>query len=813
MRDKLRSLLPVATGTVGISLLYGQLLLPGRVLADRDIPFLHLPMLTAFREIARQGIPYWNPWIHGGQPLLTNPHYAAFYPPTWLALVLPPYYTIGLLIVLHAAWAFTGAWRLAHRWGAGPAAASLAGLALVGAGAFVTSPNMLNLFMGMAWLPWAIVWFWETLQRDSVRGWRSAGVKAALALAAMLLAGSPIVPLLAGLALVCLCLEYLPRHWRRILRVIPVGLAGLAVAAIQILPTLRHLTDSTRGEGLAGTTATNWSTPPVRFLEWIWPRIFGDPMLTDTHLYFGYPGIKRAVPLLLSIYCGAFVLALAIGALFDRRTAHRRSLAAMMALGIFLSLGRFNPIYQGLLVKIPPFSMIRYPEKFLLLTTTAMILAAVLYWDSVLQRRRSGEPLTLKVPLVVVTLVLVSSAALYLAPLVAPDLTVQILEGSNADRVQWADAPSAMTSLPADVLATRAGYLGWQTFVSFLVWLGVMILLFLHLKPAVISHGLLVVLVLGAIAMESWYYSRTVNTTLPAARLLEKPEHLLDFPPSSGRIFSDVILFPPQELIFPRTRPEDRPALQRPLHRLDPYAANLWGYRYALNPDPDLMLSSAGQATLRSLIRESGLMSEGWSEDVYRFLGAWNAGIVVRRRSPDSQLAEYHESGQIPTPARLVRNPEVLDVHRGVSRVLFVPDTETAMTQVRAAGFNLVDFDVVASGDSDSKIRESEYSSNLDLISVEEQAGGVKIQYQTSTEAFLVSAITADRDWRATVNGMDSHIHTTALGQMGLELPAGRGEIVLAYRNPAVLWGALVTALSLLGCAWFSRERRMSHVD
>ncbi len=92
---------------------------PGRALASRDIPLFHLPLRAAFRRLAAGGPPVWNPWLHGGQPVLSNPNYAAFYPPSWLVFAVPPAYALSLLVLLHAAVAFAGAWLLARRLGAG----------------------------------------------------------------------------------------------------------------------------------------------------------------------------------------------------------------------------------------------------------------------------------------------------------------------------------------------------------------------------------------------------------------------------------------------------------------------------------------------------------------------------------------------------------------------------------------------------------------------------------------------------------------------------------------------------------------------
>ena len=66
MRRRLSGALSLTLGVAGLALLYGHLLAPGRALVDRDVPFLHLPLLTDLARLARQGLPYWNPLIHGG---------------------------------------------------------------------------------------------------------------------------------------------------------------------------------------------------------------------------------------------------------------------------------------------------------------------------------------------------------------------------------------------------------------------------------------------------------------------------------------------------------------------------------------------------------------------------------------------------------------------------------------------------------------------------------------------------------------------------------------------------------------------------
>ena len=812
MRWKLSTALPVAIGIAATVILYGRLLVPGMAFVDRDVSGMHLPMLSDLVLAMKHGIPSWNPMVHGGQPLLTNPHYATFYPPTWLALILPPYYVIGLLVALHALWGYVGSWKLARHWGCGPPAAALAALAFVGGGAFCSIPSLLNLFLGFAWMPWILRWGDQLLGEESASAWHRAGVKLALALAAQLLAGSPVTPLLSVLALLCLALELLPGQWRRLFRLLPAGALGLLLAAIQLLPSIRHLTDSARSTGLQTDMATVWSTPPIRFIELLWPRLFGDPTRYDSYLYFGFPGSHLGIPLILSIYCGALVLCLAAGLFSGARIPRRRTLMGMLIVGTFLALGRYNPIYMQLILEIPPFSIIRFPEKFILLTTTSLSLLAALSWQSMLSKGHESRIRGIRISAVVAAIALVGTVLLYLTPLVAPSLTMDLLQGVSPDVLDWQEQPGSPGTLPPRVLNMRAGFLAKELFVSGLFWAAALTAFLLHHKRGV-SKTVLVTVTLTVLSLDLAYYGWRLNPTVPAQVVLDPPTSLQDLPPSTGRVFSDSILFGPSVIHLPDPAAAIPTVLTRSLERLDPYTANLWGYGYALNPDPDLMLTRWAQHGVDTLTRDSGLWQRGWTEEVYRFLGAWNVGIVVRRRSPEAQVEERQLTGKPPMPAHLMRNPHVLPRYRFVSELAKVPDLAAAVKAVKSKGFELADFDAVVRAAGADRESVKPYESGARILALDERANQVIIDYDSDAEAFIVAAVTADRDWTARVDNSVTPIYITALGQMGIELPAGRHRLVLRHRNPAVAWGGLVSLVSLLGCVALLLPRRMNERD
>lgn len=812
MRRDLTSALSLLIGIAGAALFFAHLLVPGRVLVDRDIPFLHLPFLDSFSRLAGDGLPHWNPLIHGGQPLLSNPHYAAFYPPTWLALLLPAPLAINLLIVAHASWAFLGTWKLVRRWGGEPAAAALAALAFVGGGAFSSSPNMLNLFIALAWLPWVMRWSDAALHDEPPRAWRRSAVWLAMALAAQLLAGAPVIPILSVLAMACLALEVLPTRPLRVLRLAAAGLLALALAGAQLIPTARHLAESPRAAGLAVEHATTWSTPMRRLAEWIWPHLHGDPMLTESHLYFGFAKADRLVPLILSIHGGFLVLALALGVVAGWKVPRRRALLAMVLIGIFLALGRFNPLYPQLVPRLPVLNLIRYPEKFLLLSTTGLALLGALGWNSVLERWRAGRPLQLAIPRLAALLAVIASAVLFVLPFAAPDVVVDLIEGNSSEFMEWADGEEMVGELPARIFRARAGYLGREVLIALGLWLGTLLILELHNRRR-LALAALVPAALALVALDLWYFGRHQNLTAAASELLDPPANLQPLTPAAGRVFSDAVLFGDKIFVLPEPSAAVPPSLRAALQRLDPYTANLWGFGYALNEDTDLMLTRWARHALRTFHLESGLAQHGWNERVYRYLGAWNIGVVVRRRSPEALLEEQRRTGASPTPVRLVRNPLLLPRYRLVRRVDFQPDLAAAVERVAASDFHLQETEAAVSTGRGDRSGAVSFSDQAKILSLDERPASLSLDYEASAAGFLVAAITFDRDWRAWIDGGVAPLYPTAIGQIGVELPAGRHRLELRFRDPSILPAVAVSLLALVACAVACRPRRMPSGD
>jgi uncharacterized membrane protein YfhO len=63
---------------------------------------------------------------------------------------------------------------------------------------------------------------------------------------------------------------------------------------------------------------------------------------------------------------------------------------------------------------------------------------------------------------------------------------------------------------------------------------------------------------------------------------------------------------------------------------------------------------------------------------------------------------------------------------------------------------------------------------------------------------YLLVSETWYPDWHATVDGRDAPVHRADYAAIGVELPAGAKEVVLAFASPAYRTGKLVTLVAAL---------------
>lgn len=783
MRRRFAVLLPVLLAASWLSVLFGPVLSPERALANRDIAVFHLPLRQAFRELAEFGAPFWNPWVNGGQPVLSNPNYGAFYPPSWLVFVAPPHYALSLLVVLHGAIAFAGAWRLARRLGCGAGAAALASVGYAGCGAYFSLLGALPLFLSLAWLPWLLAWADEALWAPAGEPWLRPALLAGGALGLQLIIGEPAGVVMSGLALLALTVSAAVRRPAAALRILAPFLFGVALAAVQLIPTLGHLADSPR-TGLAAARATVWSMRPVRLAEVVFPRFFGDSQQDLSGLFFGWQVNDRNFPYVESLYPGLLLALLGATALLRGPVPRRAAWALCFAAGCFLALGRHNPVFAALREAIPLLSVQRFPEKFVVLSVLSLSLAGVLGWQRLLDERDAGRPETADFPLAMALVTL--ATALGLATLV-----------SSVPRLAAWFIASYGPGLPPAREAKAVAFLLQQSWIAVGAAAAVALLLVLcrWRRP---SRRLLEVLAVLLLAADLWYYGHGLLRTIPAAAYRIPPPLPASLLPARDRVFLQTETSGVGNLLVPRVGDLRNVITRTSLSRLEPYSGLLWSIPYAFNSDFDLMLTGWGRKA-DDILR----LEQGDSSRLYRYLGAWNVRTVVLQRqkpipaAPDPLAAHFFKA----------RNPHVLARLRFAPQATFHLDHAAALAAARAAGWRVGRHEhLVRPGQPVETVTFERPPRASELA---DDGSRIHLAYTSGDGAFFIAAMTFDPKWRAFLDGKIWRAFPTAAGQLAVQLPAGEHRLDLVYRDPLVPAGATVTLVALLaGVAMFAKAGR-----
>jgi hypothetical protein len=219
--------------------------LGGPWLWNLDMPRIDYPLAVFFHDALAQGrLPLWNDQLGLGFPLYAEGQIGAFYPPNWLIYLLPPLPALDLSRVLHLAVAGVGTGLLTLRLSGSRAGALLAAAGAVLAGGVVAKLQWTNLVAAYAWLPWVLL---PLVRRPAAtrRGLVAAGILWGF----QALAGHPNTWLLTGIAAAVLLATGARRQSLRHLAAF--GALGVAVGAVQLLPTFLLTTLSVRATGLS----------------------------------------------------------------------------------------------------------------------------------------------------------------------------------------------------------------------------------------------------------------------------------------------------------------------------------------------------------------------------------------------------------------------------------------------------------------------------------------------------------------------------------------------------------------------------------
>lgn len=381
----------------------------GQALGTHDTGGLFAPWFESIRHAIREGrIPFWDPYQFAGYPFLSNPQTGFFYPPTWLAVVLPANVAISWYAVLHLWLAAVGMLLFARIMGGSWLGATAAAVTYCFSGFFAARlwAGHMGLVATFAWLPWVILAAQWCIRRGDIWSALLAGVPVGLAF----LAGhTPSFLYIAAIWLAFLIYDLVFGEQRRLVVVRQAAvmlLMGLGLASVQLLPFAQLSLASQRLSTADYTFATDYSLPPAHLVTLLLPEFFGEPTRIG---YWSVPTFEE-----LTYYAGLLAL---LGTVLALRRPTRLTwfYLLLLVLGLWMALGSYSFLYRMTYDIMPLVRLLRAPARSAVVyvfVAAALLAQGLSTWQAVSLPERSGKmkPL-LRGLLVVVALASVAAIA------------------------------------------------------------------------------------------------------------------------------------------------------------------------------------------------------------------------------------------------------------------------------------------------------------------------------------------------------------------------------------------------------------------
>lgn len=742
----------------------------------RDVLNSHFPMKWSQAEALRSGtFPLIDPYRAGGQPIAGNLNAVPFYPTNALYLVGSTFWAFNAHFWLHLLLAPFAFYWMCRSWGLGREASWAGAACWAASGFYLSHLNFYNLIAGVTLAP-ALVAACMDLVRGRRRGLMGPAVAVLWTL--LILGGDPqtglLALLLAGAATVLVWKERpAGSGWGTLLLLVAAFACGTLIALPQIVELLRIFPFSLRGHaGYSARTVTISSWDPWQAAEWLIPFVFGRPDLLAHGSFWGPQFFTGVPPYYLSLYPGLLALALIAASGRPRGRAAWWAWGGI-AFGIFLSLGRFNPVAEWLFT-LPFLKSLRYPIKFWLPVAVGAALLCAIGFERLSETRRAFR-----------------WALLLLALAFAAFWGFLTLAPGPAEA--WLDL---FISRPAAFIANERLRWAGLSFLSLAILAGLGIALRISRRSWPLGGALLVGI---HVAAQLWLL-RPLYPTDAVAPYLVPPPALAHVPADALVVNPDYnYLFGPSDLRKGRfPEPHTRWLERRSFYELYPFSGPLWGRRYELNTSPeglDTFLTRLAQVQV----------TRARNPERLRMLAAWGVGRLLVNHPLDpvppharllatvpsfgGALYVYEVTGRAPEvflARRVFRERDLPSAYRRLATPEFDPRTDAVLSgpgkPARSGGGTVR---LLPRGPEEMEIETR-------------SPGGSLLVVQRANLLF-----------KATIDGRPARVVTANVHRIGVEVPAGTHRVRLYLdRGPLhrSLLGALVGLLLLPGLALLGRR-------
>jgi len=754
----------------------------------RDVLNSHFPMKQSQAVAMRQGyFPLIDPYRAGGQPLAGNLNAAPFYPDNLLFLVGSTFWAFNAHFWIHLLLAPFSFYWLARSWGLGREPSWAAAACWTTSGFYLSHLNFYNLIAGATLAPALIAACLSFVRAGRRRGLLAPAIAVLWAL--MVLGGDPQTALLAFLlsvAAVALVWRQRPAGsgWSGLALLGAAFLCGTLIALPQLVEFLRILPISFRGHGgYSRTTVTTASWDPRTAVEWLIPFLFGRPDVLTNGAFWGSGFFTGFPPYYLSLYPGLLALALIVTSGRPRSRAAAWALGGI-AFGVFMALGRFNPIAEWLMVS-PGEKALRYPIKFWLPVALGAALLCGLGFERLRAAGRGEAPEGARE--------IFRWALLLLA--VAFTLFWSFLNFMPGRAEAWLHL---FIPRPAAFIANERLRWAGLALVSLAVLAALRIALWISRRSWTLGGGLLIAI---HVATQLWLMrplypmDAVVPYLVPPPALAWVPEELAVANPDFNYLFGPSTL---RQGRFPE--PHTRWLERRSFFEIYPFTGSLWGRRYELNTSPE------GLDSFLARLAQNAVKAQKNPERL-RLLAAWGVGRLLLNHPLEPVPPHARLLKRIPSFGRELFIYEVIDHAPEVflaRRIFREPTPRSAFQRLADAGFD-PRTDAVLPGPKGSPQTTGGGSARL----LRRGPESLEIETRAGPGGALLVVQRSDLLFEAAIDGRPAAVLTANAFRIGVPVPAGAHRVRLFIdRSPLhrSLLGALVGVLLLVGLAWWGRR-------
>jgi hypothetical protein len=788
---------------LGSLVLFWKVIFTPSMLFIRDVYNYTYPSTRFIQGMCRHGaLPYWNPYLNYGQPLLENPNLLFFYPYTLIIILFPIVFAYPLFYVVHFALAGIGTFLLARRWGQSRQAAFFAGFVFAFSGPLLSLGNLYNHAACAAWMPWALLATDRAVQGRTARPW----ILLTLVFSLQFLAAEPFT-LLATFVL-CLAYALYLRGTRRPfmsasnLRILAgfvlAGCLMMALCAVQFLPSAQLLRHSRRGvQGLRYGETSNWAFHPLLLMEMLVPDFYG-PGLTSPTKWNAMVEDGNS-PYFLSVFTGFVPLFFGLAGWALGQDRRRNFVAGSTLLIFVLSLGHFTPVFSLAYLLVPLLTLVRFPVK--LLVPVVMLVAILAGWGVDALRQESAQwKAQRNRALFPLGILLACSLALWAAAWMAPKLI--------ALPTQWALVSQGRASMEASQMAQflAAMFRIYIPGVAGFILFGFLLLLGLSQNKVWARTGVPIFALLGLAQLVQVNYQ--ANPSAPRGFFTYRPPVLSRFTGPAGSYRVDA---------------------QPPPTKVTADANDLQGYvSFESIPEVAGMPAVAQGDFQQKLVLGTGSMLEGvegslnldierslppfvYDQWIYMLsvatdtlhqdclLGRTNVKYIVRSRRRDSSgsriLGEVFNGS--PKPGYLYEDLYFVPRAYVAGTAIFTTAPPDTLRRMASPDFDALE-NVILAADAGASpaVQGSGPAGRVEVT--ERQPNRVTMTAHLSRPGYVVLLDRYDSNWHAELDGRE--VPVLRANQLFRAVYAEPGQHVIAfyYRQQGLLVGMLISALTLV---------------